>query len=182
MSQTSEYQIRSTNLFCVDCNQRIDDIPKKRVNFNFIRCKACYKKSVTFICQYPCCKQKLKSNLIKFCFTHEVKSRAEKKEALARAAEEHRRQKLELPDPFNSSWSFPQSELFHSGADLFEIYSVLDVSPNFTKVSLRAAYKQKARELHPDKNPHEDTTDRFQQLQLVYKQALLLLGGKEDNN
>lgn len=180
MPHSPETCIRSVNLFCVDCNQRIEDVPKKRVNFNFMRCKSCYKKSVTFTCQYPFCKQKLKSNTIKFCLVHAVKSKAEKKEALARAAEDLRRKKLELPDPFQDSWRFPQSELFQSGADLFEIYTVLDISPNFTKTTLRAAYKQKARELHPDKN-EQDTTEQFQNLQVVYKQALVLLGEKDNN-
>mmetsp|Transcript_1097 Transcript_1097/g.2261 ORF Transcript_1097/g.2261 Transcript_1097/m.2261 type:complete len:182 (-) Transcript_1097:28-573(-) len=181
MSQLPETQIKSVNVFCVDCNHRIEDIPKKRVDFNFMRCKACYKKSVTFICQYPFCKQKLKSHAVKFCLTHTIKSKAEKKEALARAAEEERRKRLELPDPFQDSWRFPQSALFQSGGDLFEIYTVLDITPNFTKTTLRAAYKQKARELHPDKN-EQDTTEQFQNLQVVYKQALALLGEKENSN
>jgi len=58
---------------------------------------------------------------------------------------------------------------------VFEICSVLELLPNFTKQQLRDAYKQKARELHPDKNS-VDTTDQFQHLQAVYKQALAALG------
>jgi hypothetical protein len=189
MSKETETQLRAVNYHCVDCNKRIEDIPKKRVNFNFMRCKECYKNSVTFVCQYPCCKQKLRSTYTKFCTTHEIKSKAEKKEALARAMDEKRRKKLELPDPFQDSWNnyfFSQSSSsashFHSEIDMFEIYAVLNVSPNFTKHDLRIAYKQKARELHPDKNTTSDTTEQFQNLQVIYKQALVLLGDKELSN
>ena len=97
--------------------------------------------------------------------------------------EEQRRKKLELPDPFADEWRFPQegqSEHFHSGVDLFDIYTVLDVSPHFTQEHLRAAYKRKARELHPDKNPAPDATEKFQQFQSVYKQALSLFGGGDN--
>lgn len=172
-------QVSIINHYCVDCNQKIQEIPKKRVKINFMRCKECYKSSVTIMCQYPCCKQKLRSSFAKYCYAHEVKSKADKKEALARAMEEKRRKKLELPDPFQDSWRFPnqQSEQFNSGVDLFDIYTVLDVCPPyFTQHHVRAAYKRKARELHPDKNLAADSTEQFQHLQLVYKQALALLG------
>lgn len=119
----------------------------------------------------------MRSSTGNFCDFHFSRSNAEKREALERAAEEKRRKKLELPDPFSAHWNFPQEESnrFHSGVDVFEICSVLELLPNFTKQQLRDAYKQKARELHPDKNS-VDTTDQFQHLQAVYKQALAALG------
>ena len=174
MSESSK-SIRTINLYCVDCNQYIQEIPKKKVKINFLRCKECYKKSVTFYCQYPSCKQKLRSSITKYCLIHDAKTKADKKAAEARAMEEKRRKKLEIPDPlFSNNWQFPESQLFHSGVDLFEIYTVLDVNPQFTKQQVKAAYRVKALALHPDKNPREDTTDQFQQLQEVYKQALSL--------
>lgn len=162
-------------MYCIDCNQRILEVPKKRVNINFIRCKQCYKASVTFFCQYPCCKQKLKGSFAKFCLVHEARKKAEKKEILARAAEERRRKRLEIPDPFFNNWEQSSNRKFNAGVDMFEVCSVLDISPDFTLEHLRAAYKRKARDLHPDRNV-EDTTVLFQDLQSAYRQGLVVLG------
>ncbi|KAB8299948.1 hypothetical protein EYC80_000190 [Monilinia laxa] len=47
-------------------------------------------------------------------------------------------------------------------------YHVLSILPNASKVEVSKAWKRLALSLHPDKNPNEDTTERFQQLQDAY--------------
>lgn len=177
----SNDQVKVLNMHCIDCNQRILEVPKKRVNINYIRCRQCYKKSVTFFCHYPHCKQKLRGSLSKFCVVHEAKKKAEKKEILARAAEERRRKRLEIPDPCFNSWEHSSNKKFQAGVDMFEICSVLEITPDFTLQHLRAAYKRRARDLHPDKNV-EDTTKLFQDLQAAYRQGLEALGATEPDS
>ena len=40
---------------------------------------------------------------------------------------------------------------------LLDYYKILGLKPNATKAQLREAYKAKALETHPDKNPDVDT-------------------------
>jgi curved DNA-binding protein CbpA len=47
-------------------------------------------------------------------------------------------------------------------------YAILGVSPHATAAEIKKAYLLKAQQLHPDKNPHKDTTRDFQRLQEAY--------------
>ncbi|RAL67792.1 hypothetical protein DID88_008519 [Monilinia fructigena] len=47
-------------------------------------------------------------------------------------------------------------------------YDALSISSNVSKVEVSKAWKRLALSFHPDKNPNEDTTERFQQLQDAY--------------
>jgi DnaJ-class molecular chaperone len=47
-------------------------------------------------------------------------------------------------------------------------YACLGVKPSATQAEIKAAYRVRAMELHPDRNPGRDTTQRFQQLQRAY--------------
>lgn len=172
MSQ-SEGQIKTINVFCIDCSQKIKDIPKNRVTFNFIRCKQCYQKSVTFICNYDGCGKKINKNGM-FCDRHRIKSKAEKKAALAKLSEEQSKPKTDDFYNDNDQSDIPQSASFRMGIDLFEIQAMFCLPSNFTETMLRTSYKQKAVELHPDKNT-TNTTDQFQYMQIIYNQAISLL-------
>jgi len=62
-----------------------------------------------------------------------------------------------------------------------ECLKILGLSDTATEEEIKKAYRQKARELHPDKN-HNDpkATGRFQNLQKAY-QTLTVLGPKKDD-
>jgi len=55
-----------------------------------------------------------------------------------------------------------------STKDSFGFYSQLGVLPTATPSEIKAAYRSKAMELHPDRNPGKDTTAEFQALQAAY--------------
>lgn len=48
-------------------------------------------------------------------------------------------------------------------------YATLGVSPNATPDSIKAAYRKKATQYHPDKNPSPDAAARFRAVQEAYE-------------
>jgi DnaJ domain len=53
--------------------------------------------------------------------------------------------------------------------DIKGYYRTLGVSPDASASEIKTAYRQKAMELHPDRNIGENTTDQFQKLQQAYE-------------
>lgn len=56
-----------------------------------------------------------------------------------------------------------------STKDSLGFYSTLGVLPSASPSEIKAAYRSKAMELHPDRNPDRDTTSEFQALQAAYE-------------
>lgn len=54
------------------------------------------------------------------------------------------------------------------------LYAVLGVQVGADKVTIRRAYRTLAFELHPDRNPAADATQRFQEVQSAYERLLAL--------
>lgn len=52
--------------------------------------------------------------------------------------------------------------------DSLGFYNTLGVTPNASSSEIKTAYRSKAMELHPDRNPDRDTTSEFQALQAAY--------------
>lgn len=50
-----------------------------------------------------------------------------------------------------------------------DFYDILGVSRNATAKEIKSAYRQKARQYHPDANPGTDTTEQFQELNRAYE-------------
>ena len=48
-------------------------------------------------------------------------------------------------------------------------YSRLGVAPNETSDVIKAAYRKKAAQFHPDKNPSPDAAARFREVQEAYE-------------
>ncbi len=55
-----------------------------------------------------------------------------------------------------------------SHRDIKGYYKLLGISPDAPSSTIKAAYRKRALELHPDKNPGENTTAQFQALQQAY--------------
>ena len=51
------------------------------------------------------------------------------------------------------------------------LYKILGVRSSATQSEIQAAYKKKARELHPDVNKAPDAEDQFKQLAAAYARA-----------
>ncbi|MCZ2720378.1 J domain-containing protein [Marinomonas sp. 15G1-11] len=51
-------------------------------------------------------------------------------------------------------------------------YQLLELDHNANEAQAKAAYRRLAKRYHPDKNPHRDTTERFQRLQVAYQNVL----------
>lgn len=48
-------------------------------------------------------------------------------------------------------------------------YAVLDIAPNASLAAIKAAYRRKASQAHPDKNPGVDMHAIFQSIQQAYE-------------
>ena len=48
-------------------------------------------------------------------------------------------------------------------------YATLGVSPGAAPEVIKAAYRRKANQLHPDRNPSEDAAQRFRAVQEAYE-------------
>ena len=48
-------------------------------------------------------------------------------------------------------------------------YATLGVSPNATPDFIKTAYRKKAAQFHPDKNPSPDAPSRFREVQEAYE-------------
>ncbi|OJW95252.1 DnaJ domain-containing protein [Thiobacillus sp. 65-1402] len=48
-------------------------------------------------------------------------------------------------------------------------YGILGISPTATADSIKAAYRKKAAQYHPDKNPSADASVRFREIQEAYE-------------
>jgi len=58
----------------------------------------------------------------------------------------------------------------HSDASVPDYYARLGVSPSASADQIRAAYRRRARETHPDQNPDDpDAAERFQRIQEAYR-------------
>jgi len=49
------------------------------------------------------------------------------------------------------------------------LYDILEIKPNATKIEIKKAYFKLAKIYHPDKNPKNDSTDKFKQIQSAYE-------------
>jgi hypothetical protein len=59
-----------------------------------------------------------------------------------------------------------QGWYFYATPDNF--YRVLNVSRQSGVLDIRQAYKRESRQVHPDKNPSTDASEKFQQLTTAY--------------
>jgi curved DNA-binding protein CbpA len=48
-------------------------------------------------------------------------------------------------------------------------YAILGVSPNAAAALIKAAYRKKATQYHPDKNPSPEAAARFREIQEAYE-------------
>lgn len=55
-------------------------------------------------------------------------------------------------------------------------YTILNVSPRSTAAEIKASYRQLMKQLHPDLNPDEDTTELATRLNAAYGQLVATLG------
>ncbi|WP_312934099.1 J domain-containing protein [Pseudomonas sp.] len=53
-------------------------------------------------------------------------------------------------------------------ADVHDLYATLGLDPAATDAQIKAAYRRRAMDLHPDRNPGRDTTPEFQRLNEAY--------------
>lgn len=50
-----------------------------------------------------------------------------------------------------------------------DYYAVLDVAANAPAAEIKNAYRKKASQLHPDKNPSSDASAKFREIQEAYE-------------
>ena len=93
-----------------------------------------------------------------------------------------------LPSPLLGSWAVVTSRTTRSGSvapssshtrsRLFmstrsstnrDFYAILGVSRNADAAEIKRAYRLKAKQYHPDANPGQDTTEKFQELNRAYE-------------
>ena len=108
---------------------------------------------------------------------HQSKRRQKQKEKQERANERNESKSQER-ERFKHDYSIPQDDESYdepprkddSMDNLFtDAFIILEIAKTRDLSIIKSAYYRRARELHPDKNPDEDTTAKFQELGFAYE-------------
>lgn len=53
-----------------------------------------------------------------------------------------------------------------------DFYKILEIDKTATAHDIRVAYRNMVLKFHPDKNPNQDTTDKFRKIQIAYESLI----------
>jgi hypothetical protein len=158
---------------------------KSRVAINFIRCNDCYKAKVSNYCEYSFrgkhCKHK--AVLRGLCSAHIAEERFIRYQQKKNPHIYGKRDTKPMYNPFaNNQYESDDSDNF-GNFDFLEgkmtPLEILGLSTNgvYSADEIRAAFRRKALQLHPDKNRDRDTTEDFQELHEAYEILLRSVAG-----